>query len=101
MDCAKCKAMKTATKSKMDLQTVAAIYKLAIICVSIVLLAAICTGAFLFDRHFGRLEALLSGAEIDQTVVDSGDCGIAVCGDNNEIKDNEVTHYGESCQNED
>lgn len=97
MDCKECQAMRTAAKERLSTRQKCSVLKVLIISLSAVLIAAIISGAYIFDKHLSALEDLLSGACISEEIeVNGGENGVAIFGDSNSAVngDNNEVDYG-------
>lgn len=95
--CESCKSMAQATKDRITYKDKLTLAKVTIICLSVVLCVALIVTAVLCDKFIEKTFELFNSAVIEETIVDGGEGGNAVDGDNNTIIDgnkNEV-NYGE------
>ena len=60
MDCKECQAMRTAEKERLNTRQKCSVLKVLIIALAAVLVVAVLSGAYLFDKHMSTIENLLS-----------------------------------------
>ena len=72
MDCKECQAMRTAAKERLNTRQKCSVLKVLIIALAAVLIVALISGAYLFDKHMSTLERLLSCACISEEVEVNG-----------------------------